>query len=58
MQKPNNFATIALIVFALFKYAIDCAAQEGDPMADEYRARKIVEDADQIRFPKRVFRSM
>ena len=52
--ETDTFA-ISTTVLALLSSAIDCAAQEASPTADENRARKIVEDADQIRFPQEGF---
>ena len=47
-------AGLMLMVFALVS-AIDCSAQADTTSADDARARKIVEEADAIRFPREGF---
>jgi outer membrane lipoprotein-sorting protein len=42
-------------VLVLLSGTIDCRAQDGELSPDDIRARKIVEDADHIRFPQEGF---
>jgi outer membrane lipoprotein-sorting protein len=55
MHGPNRIANFILIALLLLGGAVDCRAQEGELSPDEIRARKIVEEADHIRFPQEGF---
>ncbi len=55
MHRPHSIPYLALILVMLFGGAIEGRAQDAALSPDDIRARKIVEEADHIRFPQEGF---